>query len=201
MSSPEVPWPGTTHDWSVHVDDEHLRAIRDHAHVYAAGGAQHLLLEVLAYADDEARDRGRRGTCTLTIHEDGEFSVTDDGRGTDTRRTSTGRVVRKPVMASQDLRFFTTTAQVLPDGLPRRGMSTVAALSSRLEHINHRLEGSWTQTFAYGVPTGPLRELPPTSSTGTTVRFTPDPALVPPTRLDPSLLRQFPAIDVRVMPC
>ena len=68
-------------------------------------GLGHLVLEVLAYADEEAGSRGARGSAVVTVHDDGSVSVADDGRGTDTRRDATGRVVRKPVMATQDLRF------------------------------------------------------------------------------------------------
>ena len=57
-------------------------------------------------------------------------AVADNGRGTDTRYDERGEPVRKPVMATKDLRFFDTAgAELLPDGHPRRGMSVVAALS------------------------------------------------------------------------
>ena len=47
-----------------------------------------------------------------------------------------GRAVKKPVMATKDLRFFDLPgAQQLPDGHPRRKMSVVAALSEWRVHI------------------------------------------------------------------
>ncbi|NAZ82927.1 ATP-binding protein [Kineococcus sp. R8] len=192
--------PGTsTHDWSSTVDEQHLTSIRENASTYARGGVQHLILEVLAYADDEARALGRAGSCTITAHDDASISVSDDGRGTDTRRSADGQVVRKPVMATKDLRFFDTDVEVLPDGLPRRGMSIVAALSSRLEHTNHRREGSWTQTYEHGVPHGDLQELPPSVTTGTTVRFNADPQLVHSAPLDTSLVQRFTSVNVHVL--
>ncbi len=73
---------------------------------------------------------------------DGSVRVVDDSRGTDTRRSDDGSVVRKPVMATLDLRFFDHPgAQSLPDGHPRRGLSVVAALSDWLVHENRRVEG------------------------------------------------------------
>src|SRR5690606_27939156 len=98
----------TTHDWSASVDVGHLDAIGRDPATYAPGGATHLLLEVLAYAAEEAA----------------------------------GRPIRKPVMATKDLRFFDTPSEILPDGFPRRGMSVVAALSDWLVHTNRRVEGS-----------------------------------------------------------
>ena len=169
-------WRNTTHDWAATVDTDHLSDVRARAGELAPGGTCHLLLEVLAYADDEAQSAGRVGRCVVTVHADGALSVADDGRGTDTRVDGSGRTVRKPVMASRDLRFFDVEhPPLLPDGHPRRGMSVVAALSETLVHTNRRLEGSWTQTYAHGVPVTDLVPAPvqpgATVTTGTTVRF------------------------------
>ncbi|WP_323096044.1 ATP-binding protein [Intrasporangium sp. YIM S08009] len=173
-------WRNTTHDWAATVDTDHLADIRARAAELAPGGATHLVLEVLAYADDEAASAGRVGRCVVTVHADGSLSVADDGRGTDTRVDASGRTVRKPVMATRDLRFFDVEdPPQLPDGHPRRGMSVVAALSEILVHTNRRLEGSWTQTYDHGVP---VTDLVPVvdqqgaatatgTATGTTVRF------------------------------
>jgi topoisomerase-4 subunit B len=181
---PDRPWGSTTHDWASTVDTAHLDDVRARAGELAGGGAPHLLLEVLAYADDEAESVGRTGHVVVTLHPDGSVSVADDGRGTDTRTDASGRIVRKPVMATRDLRFFDADdAPPLPDGRPRRGMSVVAALSTTLVHTNRRLEGAWTQTYAHGVPTGGLDPVDADGTTGTTVRFLPDPALVAPARL------------------
>lgn len=147
-------WTVTTHDWRKDLDVEHLAEVRERlGTAAAAGGRRHLILEVLAYADEEAASQGRTGTAAVTVLPDGRVTIADDGRGTDTRRDSQGRVVRKPVMATADLRFRDeSAAPLLPDGLPRRGMSTVAALSSELVHENHRGAESWSQTYRYGIP-------------------------------------------------
>lgn len=190
-------WTNTTHDWAVTVDREHLRLIRDHAGDYACNGVQHLILEVLAYANDEAESLGRRGHCTVTSHGDGSISVADDGRGTDTRRDEHGRVIRKPVMATKDLRFFDGGTAVLPGGRARRGMSVVAALSSWLEHTNHRVDGGWTQRYEHGVPIAGLVETPPAGRTGTIVRFRPDTDLVSAGPVDRTPFAGFPWLTVR----
>jgi DNA gyrase subunit B len=106
------------------------------------------------------------------------MSVADNGRGTDTRFDDHGQVVRKPVMATRDLRFFDQPdAQRLPDGHPRRGMSVVAALSDWLVHSNRRTNGAWSQRYEHGVPVTDLIPVPGDKTNGTTVRFQPDLAI------------------------
>jgi DNA gyrase subunit B len=137
----------------------------------------HLVLEVIAYAADEAENTaGRR--CVVTLHNDGSVSAADNGRGTDTRYDAQGRPIRKPVMATKDLRYFDyPDAQRLPDGHARRGMSVVAALSEWLIHTNYRHDGAWTQRYEHGMPVADLLPMPGNGTTGTTVRFLPDAAL------------------------
>lgn len=162
-------WTVTTHDWTVDVDAAHLAGARREAEALGDDLAVHLVLEILAYADDEAKSLGRTGQ--VSIHVRGsEIEVADDGRGTDTRRDERGRPVRKPVMATKDVRFFDDDeAPLLPDGLPRRGMSVVAAVSPLLLHENWRAEGSWSQAYVHGVPQDELHEGPSAGRTGTTV--------------------------------
>lgn len=168
-----VGWTSTTHDWSAAVDERHLATVRDAADAYAPGGVLHLLHEVLAYVADEAQALGAGAArCEVTLSPDGSVAVRDHGRGTDTRVDDRGRVIRKPVMATKDLRFFDdAAAEVLPDGRPRRGMSVVAALSDWLVHENRRLDGAWQQRYERGIPVTDLVELPPDRTTGTTVVF------------------------------
>lgn len=191
-------WQVTTHDWALDVDREHLAAARSCAEALGDEMAIHLVLEVLAHADEEAEACGERGAVSVRI--DGDWvEVADDGRGTDTRRDVFGRPVRKPVMATRDVRFFDAAdPPVLPDGRPRRGMSTVASVSPHLVHENHRREGAWAQTYRFGVPDSELREVPGTGRTGTTVAFQlPSTASVDAGRLR-SLVRGFPFIEVTV---
>ncbi|MFE4212112.1 ATP-binding protein [Streptomyces sp. NPDC056844] len=173
MESSRASWRNTTHDWAGTVDLAHLARIRRDPAAFAPGGAWHLVLEVVAYAADEA-EYGDGGRCRVTLHPDGSVSVADDGRGTDTRFDEHGQVVKKPVMATKDLRFFDLPeAQVLPDGHPRRGMSVVAALSDWLVHTNRRHNGSWTQRYEHGSPVTGLEAVPDDGTTGTVVHFLP----------------------------
>ena len=132
---------GATHDWSTSVDTEHLDEIRREARPVAPGGLLHLVLEVLAYPVDEARE-GTTTRVRVVLHDDGSVSVADDGRGTETRVDELGVPRVKPVMATKDLRFYgRADAPLLPDGHRRRGISVVAALSEWLVHTNRRIEG------------------------------------------------------------
>ncbi|MFF4173897.1 ATP-binding protein [Streptomyces sp. NPDC001744] len=177
MITPRASWHNTTHDWAAAVDLDHLELIRRNPAVFAPHGIPHLILEVVAYAADEA-EHGNGGHCRVVLHPDGSVAVADDGRGTDTRLDEHGRIVRKPVMATKDLRFFDhPDAPSLPDAHPRRGMSVVAALSTWLVHTNRRRDGSWTQRYEHGVPATELRPIAADRTTGTTVHFMPDGSL------------------------
>lgn len=175
---------GGTHDWTLPADLEHLARIRRDPGGYAPGGVLHLVLEVLAYAAEEAADAGA-GRCTVTLGGDGSVTVSDDGRGTQTSDPAAGCPVRKPVMSTKDLRLFDLeTPRLLPDGTSRRGISVVAALSRWLVHENRRDEGAWTQRYERGVPVTGLTPVPGDGTTGTSVCFLPDAGLL---ALPPSL--------------
>lgn len=186
MTQQPSPWTNTTHDWAMASDREHLDAIRKAPHTFAPGGLRHLVLEVLAYANDEAEALGRRGQALVTVHDDGSVCVADNGRGTDTRRDAHGRIIRKPIMATKDLRFFDPEPDhdvTLPDGAPRRGISVVAALSRWLTHTNGRQDGAWTQRYERGLPSTDLVPIESPNDTGTTVHFLMDHELMPRTEI------------------
>lgn len=190
VSGSSPPWKNTTHNWAETVDADHLALVRRHPETHAPGGTTHLILEVLAYATDEAASTGTAGQCLVSLHPDGSVSVKDDGRGTDTRNDTSGRPIRKPIMATKDLRFFDSPdAQILADGWPRRGISVVAALSSWLIHTNLRRHGAWTQRYEYGIPVTGLTPIADRGDTGTRVHFLPTTDLR--SHVEPSTLREL----------
>jgi topoisomerase-4 subunit B len=191
MSEAEVPGRNATHDWAGTVDADHLARIRQNPTEFAPGGVAHLILEVLAYAAEEAESNAG-GRSTLTLHPDGSVSVADNGRGTATRVDDRGQTVKKPIMATKDLRFFDfPDAQLLPDGHPRRGMSVVAALSESLVHTNRRHNGSWTQRYEHGIPATDLIPIADDGTTGTTVLFHPQQNLGTTAQLSASTLKRW----------
>ena len=190
-------WASTTHAWVATVDHEHLRDVRDRAEELTCGSMRHLILEVLAYAAEEAEALGRRGLCTVTLHADGSVTVSDDGRGTDTRRDAEGNIVRKPIMATKDLRFFDADhGPLLADGRRRRGMSVVSALSRWLIHTNHRAGGAWTQRYEHGVPATDFEPIEASGRTGTTVQFLPDATLIHDAMVAPTDFSSLDWLDV-----
>lgn len=195
MSASTGRWRNTTHDWARAVDVDHLARIRQGAAAFAPGGAAHLILEVAAYAaEEDASNPEVAGRCIITLHPDCSVSVSDNGRGTDTRFDEWGQPVRKPVMATKDVRFLDVPAtHLLPDGHPRRGMSVVAALSQWLLHTNRRGNGAWTQRYEHGLPVADLVPIAGDGSTGTTVHFLPDDAVGTTADVSASKLRQWSA--------
>lgn len=159
----------------------------------------HLILEVLAYAAEEAEALGRRGSCRVTLHADGSVTVSDDGRGTDTRRDAEGIIVRKPIMSTKDLRFFDADhGPLLADGRRRRGVSVVSALSRWLIHTNDRAAGAWTQRYEHGVPVTDLETIGASARTGTTVQFLPDTTLIHDAVVVPTDFSSLDWLDVTV---
>jgi topoisomerase IV subunit B len=168
-----------THVWASGVDHAHIQLIRRQPRLYAPNGAVHLVLEVLAYAAEEAEQAGA-GKAVVSLHPDMSVSISDNGRGTETDVGNRGQGLKKPVMSSRDIRFFDSPhPPLLPDGHPRRGMSVVAALSAWLVHTNRRRDGAWTQRYERGVAVTDLAPIPPDGTTGTTVQFLPDTSLMP----------------------
>jgi DNA gyrase subunit B len=167
--------PVTTHEWSADQDAAHIAAIRADPARYSRGGLVHLVLEVVAYPVDEA-EAGTTDRVLVTLSADGSISVEDNGRGTNVFFDDHGKPVVKPIMATRDLRFFgNAEAELLPDGLPRTGMSVVAALSTWLTHENRRLDGAWVRRYNHGLPETDLTATDPGQHTGTVVHFHPDP--------------------------
>ena len=181
----------TTHNWASAVDPAHIAEIRSSADQYAEGGLLHLALEVLAYPLDEVAPEGTTTWARVVLHGDGSISVEDNGRGTDTRYDEAGVPMVKPIMATRDLRFYgVADTEVLPDGRPRSGMSLVAALSSWLTHTNRRVDRRGrVQRYERGLPPGPATEIESGDTTGTLVRFLPDPEVFGPETLSAEALR------------
>lgn len=199
MNGGPSAWESTTHAWVATVDHEHLRDVRDRSEELTCGSVHHLILEVLAYAAEEAEALGRRGSCTVILHADGSVTVSDDGRGTDSRRDAEGNIVRKPIMATKDLRFFDADhGPLLADGRRRRGMSVVSALSRWLIHTNYRAAGAWTQRYEHGVPATDLEPIEASGRTGTTVQFLPDVIMIHDAVVAPTDFSSLDWLDVTV---
>ena len=168
---------------------EGLEAVRKRPGMYIGStgpkGLHHLVYEIV----DNSVDEALAGYCTtidVVVHADNSVTVTDNGRGIP--------VDKNPKLKKPTLEVVLTVLHAggkfggegykVSGGLHGVGMSVVNALSNKLDAEVKRDGFMWTQSYAYGKPTAPMKQEGKTKATGTAITFWADEGIFETTEYD-----------------
>lgn len=155
---------------------EGLEAVRKRPGMYIGStgerGLHHLVYEVVDNSVDEAL-AGYATHIEVTLQPDGGVRVVDDGRGIPVDEHPIEKIpaVTLVLTSLHAGGKFGGGGYKVSGGLHGVGVSVVNALSTLLTIEVKRDGYRWTQSYEYGVPTGPLERHEATTETGTSNTF------------------------------
>ncbi len=161
---------------------EGLEAVRKRPGMYIGStgieGLHHLIWEVVANSVDE----NLAGYCKnidVIIENDQRISISDDGRGipVDIHPKTKKSALETVLTVLHAGGKFDQKVYKSAGGLHGVGVSVVNALSKYLKAIVKRDGYIWTQEYKQGKPIIEVKKGKPTSETGTTIIFEPDPQI------------------------
>ncbi len=175
-----------TADEPVTYNEDNMKTLKDAAHIRqnpgmyvgntSSSGLHHLVFEVAYNSVDEAL-AGYCKLISIAIQPDGSVAISDDGRGIPVGiKADTGKsTLEEALTVAGTSGKFDNAAYRVSAGLHGMGAKAMNALSEWCEAEVRREGRIWKMEFERGYATGPLQNLGPTTETGTTITFKPDP--------------------------